>query len=439
MTNVLEMAERDIGQAMLTGKHPEDGAELLADVRRFVKSYVVLSDAQADAVTLWVAHTHAVDQDGVLAFEATPYLHITSPEKQSGKTRLLETLEGLVFSPWHTSRTSIAALVRKVGTGVTLLLDETDRSFQREKEYAAALVQILDDGYRRGKKATLGVPDGKGQKVADLPVFGAKAFAGLGRLPDTVEDRAIEISMKRRGPNEKVERFRFRDAQAVSGPIRAMLAAWAQAHLAELTDARPYLPDELSDRQQDRWEPLLAIADLTGGDWPQRARRAAVTLAAKREDSSQAVTLLDNIQTVFEEGSDPDRMTTAALLEQLNARDDWPWGVVDYGKPLNAHRLAAILKPFGIGPSQRREGGNVTRGYDRAAFFDAWTRYLSPTPDGSGTSVTNGTEERSELHSADGSVPLVPPVPLSQDLEEDGTRSPVVKPSEAGGWEMSIP
>src|SRR5207245_2293097 len=78
--------------AQAHGWQAQDGiAEALDDVLNFIAQYVVLSDAQAVAVCLWIAHTHTFE-----AAEATPYLAINSAEKASGKTRLLETLELLV-------------------------------------------------------------------------------------------------------------------------------------------------------------------------------------------------------------------------------------------------------------------------------------------------------------------------------------------------------
>ncbi len=87
----------------------EDGAILLDEVMLFVRRFVVLSNEQLIAIALWVGHTHAME-----AADATPYLNVTSAEKRSGKTRLLEVLELLVARPWRTGRTSAAALVRKI-------------------------------------------------------------------------------------------------------------------------------------------------------------------------------------------------------------------------------------------------------------------------------------------------------------------------------------
>src|SRR4051794_27277130 len=62
--------------------------EVLDTLAWFVRRFVVMSPAQADAVALWVVHTHCF-----AAAEQTPYLAISSAEKRSGKTRLLEVLE----------------------------------------------------------------------------------------------------------------------------------------------------------------------------------------------------------------------------------------------------------------------------------------------------------------------------------------------------------
>jgi hypothetical protein len=124
---------------------------LLADVAQFVRRYVVLSGAQTDAVALWVAHTHALD-----AAQSTPYLSITSAERESGKTRLLEVLDLVVARPWFTGRTTPAALARKTDSDQpTLLLDESDAAFNGDREYAETLRGILNTGYRRGGKTTV--------------------------------------------------------------------------------------------------------------------------------------------------------------------------------------------------------------------------------------------------------------------------------------------
>jgi hypothetical protein len=100
-----------------------DMLDTLAD---FVRRYVVLTPAQATVIALWIVHTHAIE-----GADCTPYLAITSAEKRSGKTRLLEVLQQLVARSWFTGRATAAVLARKVDAeSPTLLLDESDAAFK---------------------------------------------------------------------------------------------------------------------------------------------------------------------------------------------------------------------------------------------------------------------------------------------------------------------
>ncbi len=263
-----------------------EGEQLLAELAAFARTYVVLSEAQGVAVALWIVHTHAFD-----AADATPYLSVTSAEKESGKTRLLETLELLAARPWLTGRVTAAVLARKVDAEKpTLLLDESDASFNGEKEYAETLRGMLNTGHRRGGRSSLCVGQGADITYADLSTFCPKAIAGIGDLPDTVASRSIAIRLKRKALDERVERFRRREAEEVAEPLFRWLASWSEHHVDELASARPELPEaQLSDRACDCWEPLFGIADLAGGDWPQRARAAAVEMAARGREKSTSL------------------------------------------------------------------------------------------------------------------------------------------------------
>ena len=346
-------------------------ATLLDDVSTFIRCFVVLDDVQADAVTLWAAHTHAFD-----AFGCTPYLAITSAEKRSGKTRLLEVLELLVREPLQTANISDAALFRVVGERApTLLMDEVDAIFKsRERE---ELRGLLNAGYRRGAVAHR-MGGANNRTLETFPVFCPKSFAGIGDcLPDTIVDRAIPIRLKRRTREEQVERFRLRDAEPEGHTLRDGLADWLEPQRDYLATLRPSLPDELDDRAQDVWEPLLAIADLTEPNWSERARRAALALSSgeEREDESLTATLLRDIYAVFSANGSEGRLQTADLLAGLHAIEESPWGDW-YGKPLSAHGLARLLKPYRIKTQSVWSEGKTARGYKVEQFADAFARVL---------------------------------------------------------------
>jgi hypothetical protein len=348
--------------------------EVLDELAGFVRRFVVMSPAQADAVALWIVHTHVFG-----AAAQTPYLAISSAEKRSGKTRLLEVLELLVARPWLTGRVTAAVLARKVDAErPTLLLDESDAAFKGEKEYAEALRGLLNTGHRRGGKSTVCVGQGAELSYKDFSTYSAKAIAGIGKLPDTVADRSLPIRLERRAPDEQAERFHRRDAEIEAEPLRAALASIAIL-VQELEDARPDLPAELDDRAQDAAEPLLAIADHAAGGWSERARRALVELHGGREieDESSGVRLLADVQTVF---GDLDRIATADLLDALHGLDEAPWADW-YGRPLSARKLAEKLRPYGVhSRTVRLDDGTTPKGFLKEQFEAAWSRYLPVSP-----------------------------------------------------------
>jgi hypothetical protein len=354
---------------------------LLRDVRGFVRRFVALDDLQADAVTLWAAHTHVLD-----AFPVTPYLAITSAEKRSGKTRLLEVLELLVREPLPRANISDAALFRVIAErSPSLLMDEVDAVFKsRERE---ELRGLLNAGYRRGAVAHR-MGGRTNTELQTFPVFCPKAFAGIGDcLPDTITDRSIPIRLKRRTREEHVERFRLREVVDEGAILRDRLADWLEPQGDYLAASRPALPDELDDRAQDVWEALLAIADAAGEEWVSRARYAAVALSSgeEREDDSITVTLLRDIHLFFTSNGH-ERVRTADLLAHLHGVEESPWGDW-YGKQLSAHGLSRLLKPYRIKTMPVKVDGETVRGYKVEQFGDAFARVLSVT------SVTGVTSE----------------------------------------------
>ena len=374
-------------------------AELLELVENTLRRFVVFANPhQAVAVTLWVAHTYVFAR-----FDSTPYLHVSSATKQAGKTRLFEVLELLVARAWRVIEVSEAVLFRNIeAKRPTLLLDEVDASFGKDSTMTEGIRGVLNAGYRTGAVVPRCVPPSFEAK--DFNVYCPKAFAGIGgKLPSTVIDRSIPVELRRRSPTEpKPERFRLSKARIELPPIAAELAAWAK-------DAELGEPDELhelSDRQMDVWEPLFAVADLADGDWPERARRAAVVLhsgADKSEDDS--IRLLSDISEAFDE-LDRDKLSTESLLDHLvNRGDDSPWARW-WGEDVGHNRLkgpasqlARKLKPFEITPGPVWVDGAKTRGYERADFLDAWARYtvLAPYPPGKdGRTVGRRSEANSD-------------------------------------------
>jgi Protein of unknown function (DUF3631) len=358
-----------------------DGLSLAAAVAGYIEQYVVLSRAQLVACVLWVLHTWTFD-----AAVTTPYLFVLSAQRQSGKTRLLESLEMLAACPLRTSGLSEASLFRVIEADrPTLMLDEADAIFGTTSERTEPIRGALNSGNREGGMIVRCVPPN--WEVKQFSTYCPKAIAGIdkGSFPDTLLDRSIVIRMRRRAPDEHVGSFRERQAREQAEPLRTMSASWAEQVVNLLRPAEPKIPDALSDRAADAWEPLLSIADLIGGEWPLEAREAAVDLhsAQQHMDDSLQLVLLAAIREVFDTDA-TDRMPSQKLCERLNGMPDAPWnawgGKASAG--IRAATLAKLLRPFGIVPGTVRlinagSPGSTAKGYKRECFEDAWQRYLS--------------------------------------------------------------
>jgi hypothetical protein len=368
---------------------PESGAAVLDAVHAFLGRFVVYPSKHAQvAHALWVGHAHMME-----TWDSTPRIAFLSPEPGSGKTRALEVTGPLVPRPVQSVNATPAYLFRKVsdpeGTP-TLLYDEIDTVFGPKAKDNEDVRGLLNAGHRRGAFAGRCVVKGKTVETEELPAYCAVALAGLNDLPDTIMSRSVVVRMRKRAPGERVEEWRPRTAEPAAHALRDRLARWAGR---DPVKGWPEIPEGVHDRDADVWEALLAVADAAGGDWPDRARVAAVALVAdaKAGQPSLGVQLLADLRTVF---GDAEVMGTEAILEALHALEESPWGDLR-GKPLDARGLASRLRRYEVrSKSVRLDDGTIPRGYARGDLWDAWQRYLEPVgppPNANATSATSAT------------------------------------------------
>lgn len=371
---------------------------LLYDTKDFIRRFCVFPDEHClNAVTLWAVHAHMVEH-----FYTTPRLAILSPELGSGKTRVLDVLELLVPEPMLSISASQAAIFRSLDkVQHTLLFDELDTIFRGsgKNDGNEDLRALLNAGYKRG--ATIPRCTPPRYEVSHFNVFAAVALAGIGDLPETIMSRSVIIPMRRRTRGEKVEQFRSRFLEPEGHMLRDRLADWALEVGESVGAAVPEMPDGVEDRPAEVWEPLLAVADAAGGNWPAWGRTACQHLIKAAQDTkvSLGVRLLGDLRIIFR---DAEQYSTAYLIDMLTSAhsgldDDAPWGEL-YGKPIDARKLAELLRPYGIRSRKLRIGEGTQRGYRRGDLYDAWQRYL-PSP-----------AEAEQVEQAE-HVPAVPDVP----------------------------
>jgi Protein of unknown function (DUF3631) len=203
------------------------------------------------------------------------------------------------------------------------------------------------------------------------------AIAGIGAMPGTITSRSIAIKMERKLPHERVARLTHRTGHDLNLICRKM-ARWVADNRSSLEAAEPAVPDQLGNRSADNWCELLGIAEAIGGEWPSRAREAAIARAGEDDGEVVAVQLLADIKEVFDT-TGADKLLSSTIVDRLIEMEGRPWA--EFGrarKPITPNAMARLLKPFKITPGSIRPDlqGRGTKGYERKAFEELWRRYL---------------------------------------------------------------
>jgi putative DNA primase/helicase len=355
-----------------------DGAALLSEMARAIRSHVVTTAEAADAIALWAVHTYFMDVNSI-----SPRLAITSPEKGCGKTTLLDVLYRLVFRPLLASNISASSTFRVVeAVQPCLLIDEADTFLVENEE----LRGVLNSGHRRGGSVIRCVGDDNTPR--QFSPWAAAAIAMIGKLPSTLEDRSIAIELHRRLPDEPLQEFEYDNTPHLNRLAR-MAARWANDNRIAVRAVRPD-SGSLYNRQRDNWKPLMAVAAVAGGEQPGRAMKAALATTPSGGDQSRGVALLSDIRTALVERNS-DRATSQAIIDAVVGMEGRPWAEFRSGKPITANTLARALSPFKISPTTLRpeRGEKPAKGYYLKQFEDAFHRYLPQQGDFNRNNVTS--------------------------------------------------
>lgn len=359
-----------------------EGVATLDAVEHFLSRFIAYpNDHARHAHTLWIAHTWRMD-----AWESTPRLAFMSAEKGSGKTRALEVSEFLVPRGVRVSQATTGYVLAKISEQppATLFYDEIDTVYGSRARGNEDLRALLNAGHRRGATAGRGTWENGTLEGQDYPAYCAVALAGLGKLAETVADRAVVVHMKKRKRTERVESWRERVNASEATALGERLEHWMSGADLQFPSHMP-----VEDRAADVWEALVMVAESAGGHWPQRARIAATTAMSTDEKASTGVQLLGDLRTVF--GSN-EKLTTEYVLRGLFDPPEAQWQYFHHnGEALNARDLSKLLRPYGIRPADVWVSGRSAKGYHADDLRDAWERYLPPSED------REFREEREEL------------------------------------------
>lgn len=357
-------SELDQGQPVLFDEidpWPEqvDGGAVLQAAADYFERYLSLPDGASTAMALWALHAHCFH-----AFDVTPRLNVTAPEKGCGKTVTLDVLSTMLPRPVRAENLTAAVTFRIIEKWQpTLLCDEYDSWLGDNEEIRG----ILNAGHRKGGAVPRCIGDK--HEVALFRVFSPVVLAGIGALPGTLQDRSVIVPLQRAAKGEISHRF---SSRKTDNTIARKFARWSLDNARHLPDD-PALPEAAVNRLADNWRPLFSIAERAGRGWPDRVADSFAKLTRDDEESSLSVELLADIRAVF----DVDKLSTEQLLGELNKMPERPWSTFKHGKPIDSYWLSRKLKPFKILSKQIRFGIENHKGYYRTQFEETWTRYLS--------------------------------------------------------------
>jgi 5S rRNA maturation endonuclease (ribonuclease M5) len=296
-----------------------DGKILFRALSDHIRYYVVLTESQTTAVTLWVVYSWLHEYERFATH--SPILLARSAEKDSGKTTLLGVISFLVRRALNSVEISGAALFRSIAKWhPTFVVDEADNVLNDN----ADLRSVVNSGWTRGQTVIRCHQDT--HEPGSFSTFAPKALGMKGdKLPDTTLSRSLAIDMKPKLAGEEIADFDHLDNET-SAKLRRQVLRWATDNAEALASRQPEIPQDFHNRRRANWRPLLAIAEQM--DVKQAGLQAALEIEQRQiaADPSTGIQLLTAIRFIFdamEAGrlvlgqAEKDRITTARLAQEL--------------------------------------------------------------------------------------------------------------------------
>jgi hypothetical protein len=362
---------------------PATGAELLDATYNYIRKFAKVSEAQARALTLWVAHTFISKGWG-----HTSYVHIYSAERGEGKSTVVDVLRALLGVPTVLIRPSLAALYSDVteNPGQPQLIDEIDKMFTGRNEHDSEIYAYPNAGFQVGRTVARVNFVGRKRVTERFETFCPKVLAGRYEetLDDATRDRSIGIRMEKASWADHVRRWVEKFHLAEGQEIGAKLRVWCESIAEKAWSTDVWCTKVVGQRVIDIWEPQLAIAEVasaenTDSDWMEWAKSALIELStgSRAEHDSRGVKLLKDIRAVRDARPPSESIFGSDLAAALaGMREEW----AEYGraqKPITQNQIARLLARYEIKSVQVWIGGKNLHGYHWTQFEKAWETYLS--------------------------------------------------------------
>jgi hypothetical protein len=245
---------------------------------------------------------------------------------------------------------------------------------QANADIYAGLLAVLNSGFEQGGSVPRMERTAAGNyREVSYDTYCPRAMAGIKKLVETLEDRAIQIIMQRKLKRETVERFSPPRLADETQRLRDRCYLWALIHakiVAELYDGADQTFEEipeLDDRARDLWEPLFSLvsaAEMSRDTEALPLTRDLISLAkdlgtVRAHIGGHALTgqLLHALCELATNPQSPEGvdMEPAALAERLRVALSW--------EKFSTKYLADLLGSLGLHSERVKTQGTTKRMY----------------------------------------------------------------------------
>lgn len=353
-------------QKYLDGKLPITPSRVYIEIKETLNRFVDFKqEKDADVIALWIIGSYLFP-----VFDAYPYLYLVGV-KRSGKTKTLLLIERLAFNAIMASDLTSPVLFRLVeAKRSTVALDESEQLSDKTRKQDLRL--ILNAGYKRGAPAYRARKLKSGAFSLEVfEVYSPKGIANISGMDSVLEDRALTLTMVRTNNKDKGNLAVTQKAEDWSY-LRSLLYVFALENADKIYNIYNDDPsvNELLNRQNELWRPLLSITKVIGDDVfeeikSEAKKRAEETTGADLEDFDSAVL------HALKELSD-DEVSTTLTNKQIKEKAH-EYIEEDQRDYLTSRGVGAALKRFGV-------SGKKIQGYwryelDPKEIIDLLKRY----------------------------------------------------------------
>lgn len=260
---------------------PQPKLTVIDRIEAYIQRYLALADPMYSLpIALWIAATYTWE-----AFDAFPYVCITSLTKQSGKSTLASLMEFASCRPQSLTGITPAAMFHCIEQNKPVLF--YDEAETLNSEAASMMRQVLNVGYQRGRSIQrLG---DKG--LREYETYCPKVFVLIGDLNDTLRDRSIIVRMKR---GKAPERYNRMKCIGEGKDLREELAETLQVEDKDKAGVMHVIEDVkdgyksfsglpfLMPRDEEIWTPLFVLCELLCPKRIGELTKAAVDMSTEK-------------------------------------------------------------------------------------------------------------------------------------------------------------